>query len=435
MRKIYILDTNVLIHDPNSIHNFVGNDVVLPIFVIEELDKLKRNETASIQARLATRVLDKIREKGCLSKGVKLDGEINFRVEISCDMSLLPICLRRDVMDNNIIAVTLGIQKENPGKKVIIVTKDINMRIKADSLGLKVEDYETDMVEYNELYEGILDVEVSKDIFEKYNKSGRLNLNELELKEKNIPPNAFFRLKNQQLESIGKLSDGKIRKLVYGDINAWGARARNDEQRCAMELLMDPNIKVVSLVGKAGTGKTLLAIAAGLEQGVERKLYKKILIARPVIPMGKDIGYLPGSEKEKLRPWMQPIYDNIDFLAGAKEEKAGEKVVEGLEAMGLLKIEALTYIRGRSIPSGFIIIDEAQNLTPLEIKTIVTRAGVDTKIVFTGDPYQIDSPYLDVNTNGLTYMAEKLKGEILSGHITLKKGERSPLAEIAAKLL
>ncbi|MGL5055239.1 MAG: PhoH family protein [Fusobacteriaceae bacterium] len=434
MRKIYILDTNVLIHDPNCIYNFVDNDVVLPIFVIEEIDSLKRKPETAIQARLAARVLDEIRGQGCLAKGVKLKDGINFRVEISCDLSLLPNSLRRDVMDNNILAIVLDILKNNSDKKVVLVTKDINMRIKADSLGINVEDYQTDMVEYSELYEGAIELEVSKEIFDKYEKAGKISLTDLGIKEE-VPPNVFIKLKYKDKETTGRNCEGKIKKLVYGDINAWGARARNDEQRYAMDLLMDPNIKVVSLVGKAGTGKTLLAIASGLEQVIERKVYKKLLIARPVIPMGKDIGYLPGSEKEKLRPWMQPIYDNIDFLSEAKDDKTGEKVVEGLEAMGLLKIEALTYIRGRSIPSGFIIIDEAQNLTPLEVKTIVTRAGTDTKIVFTGDPYQIDSPYLDANTNGLTYMAEKLKNEALSGHITLKKGERSPLAEIAAKLL
>ena len=202
-----------------------------------------------------------------------------------------------------------------------------------------------------------------------------------------------------------------------------------------MELLMDDSVKVVTLVGGAGTGKTLMAIAAGLELVVEKKRYKKILIARPIIPMGKDLGYLPGSEKEKLKPWMQPIFDNIDFLSEAKEDRAGEKVVEGLESMGMMKIEPLTYIRGRSIPKGLIIIEEAQNLTPLEIKTIVTRAGQDTKIIFTGDPQQIDNPYLDANTNGLTYMADRLKFEKIVGHITLKKGERCEIAEIAARLL
>lgn len=434
MRKIYVLDTNILIHDPHSIYNFTDNDVILPIFVIEEIDKLKRNPTTAIQARMASRILDDIRKQGCLSKGVKLEGNIFFRVEIQQDISLLPSCLKKDIVDNNIIAVILGIQAQNPTRKVIMITKDINMRIKADSLGILVEDYETDMVEYSDLHEGFLEINIEKDEFEKFEKTGKLNLSDLKIKNE-VTANCFFKFKYNEKEISGRNIEGKIKKLVYGDINAWGARARNEEQRYAMDLLMDPNIKVISLVGKAGTGKTLLAIAAGLEQVVERKLYKKLLIARPVIPMGNDIGYLPGSEKEKLRPWMQPIYDNIDFLSEAKDEKSGEKVVEGLEVMGLLKIEALTYIRGRSIPNGFIIIDEAQNLTPLEIKTIVTRAGADTKIVFTGDPYQIDSPYLDANTNGLTYMAEKFRHEEIAGHVTLKKGERSPLAEIAAKLL
>lgn len=434
MKKIFVLDTNILIHDPRSIYSFKESDVILPIFVIEEIDNLKRKPTTAIQARMASRVIEEIRKKGCIARGVKLEDGIVFRVEIKNDPELLPKSLRRDVADNKIISAVLGIQKENSEKNVVLITKDINMRIKADALGIKVEDYETDMVRYSDLYEGYYEVEVSKENFEKYEKSGKIKAVDLEIGIQ-LQPNCFLKMKNGERETTGRFLEGKISKLQLGDINAWGVRARNDEQRYAMDLLMDEKIKVVSLVGKAGTGKTLLAVAAGLEQVVERKIYKKLLIARPVIPMGKDIGYLPGSEKEKLRPWMQPIYDNIDFLTDAREAGSGERVVEGLEAMGILKIEALTYIRGRSIPAGFIIIDEAQNLTPLEIKTIVTRAGQDTKIVFTGDPEQIDSPYLDANTNGLTYMAEKFQNEAIAGHVTLKKGERSPLAEIAAKLL
>ncbi|MGL5099701.1 MAG: PhoH family protein, partial [Fusobacteriaceae bacterium] len=419
---------------PRSIYSFKESEVVLPIFVIEEIDDLKRKPTTAIQARMASRVIEEIRKKGCIAKGIKLEEDIVFRVEIKNDPELLPKSLRRDIGDNKIISAILGIQKENPEKNVVLITKDINMRIKADALGIRVEDYETDMVRYSDLYEGYYEVEISKENFEKYEKSGKIKAIDLEVGIE-LQPNCFLKMRNGTNETTGRYMDGKISKLQLGDINAWGVRARNDEQRYAIDLLMDENIKVVSLVGKAGTGKTLLAVAAGLEQVVERKKYKKLLIARPVVPMGKDIGYLPGSEKEKLRPWMQPIYDNIDFLTDAKEAGSGEKVVEGLEAMGILKIEALTYIRGRSIPAGFIIIDEAQNLTPLEIKTIVTRAGQDTKIVFTGDPEQIDSPYLDANTNGLTYMAEKFQNEKIAGHVTLKKGERSPLAEIAAKLL
>ena len=435
MRKIFILDTNVLIHDPNCIYNFRGNDIILPIFVVEEIDKLKRNQNTAIQARMVSRVLDAIREKGSLAKGVELPNDIFFKVEIRNDTSLLPKCLARDVMDNNIISVTLGIKNENLDRRVIIVSKDINMRIKADSLGLEVEDYNTDRVEYTELYDGFFDVEVSKEIYDEFEKNGEIDFSKIEDTGIKPTPNCFFKLRYKDNMQSGRYAEGKIKKFLLGDSEAWGLRARNDEQRFAMELLMDDNVKVVTLVGGAGTGKTLLAIASGLELVVEKEKYKKILIARPIIPMGKDLGYLPGSEKEKMRPWMQPIFDNIDFLSENKEDKVGEKVVQGLENMGMLKIEPLTYIRGRSIPKGLIIIDEAQNLTPLEIKTIVTRAGQDTKIIFTGDPQQIDSPYLDANTNGLTYMADRLKNEKIVGHITLKKGERSDIAEIAAKLL
>lgn len=434
MRKIFVLDTNVLIHDPYSIYNFRGNDIYLPIEVIEEIDKLKQKPNTAIHARMASRVLEEIRKKGNLSDGIELPNDIFFKVEKTADISLLPEGLRKDVIDNHIIAVVMGIKKREPDRKVIFVTKDINLRIKADAVGVEVEDYSTDKVVYDDLDKGYIEIEISKEIFDKFNKSGKIDISEFN-PEFEPTPNFFFIFKCGQEETAGRVIGDKVKKFLNGDINAWGARARNQEQRFAMELLMDDNVKAVSLVGKAGTGKTLLAIAAGLEQVVERKKYSKLYIARPIIPMGKDLGFLPGNEKDKLRPWMQPVFDNIEFLSDVKGDKAGEKVITGLESMGLLKVEALTYIRGRSMPNAFIIIDEAQNLTPLEIKTIITRVGENTKIVFTGDPYQIDSAYLDANTNGLTYMADKLKNEKIAGHITLVKGERSPLAEIAAKLL
>ena len=434
MRKIYILDTNVLIHDHRSIYSFEDNEVIVPIFVIEEIDHLKRNSTTAIQARLAARELDAIRKKGCIAKGVNLEKGIFFKVEIENDLELLPLALKRDSVDNMIISATLGIKNKNPDMKVVLITKDINMRIKADSLGVEVQDYETDRTDYTTLDDGYVEIEVPRDIYTKFDKAGKINVWELG-EGYHFTENMFVRFKCGDEKTSGRYIGGKIRRNLEGQISAWGARARNDEQEYAMELLMDENIRVVTLVGKAGTGKTLLAIAAGLEQVVERGKYKKLLIARPIIPMGKDLGYLPGSEEEKLRPWMQPIYDNIDYLAGEKGEKTGEKVILGLQTMGLLKIEALTYIRGRSIPNGYVIIDEAQNLTPLEVKTIITRAGENTKIVLTGDPDQIDSPYLDADTNGLTYLADKLKNEGIVGHVTLKKGERSALAELAAKLL
>lgn len=434
MRKIFVLDTNILIHDPYSIYNFRGNDIYLPIEVIEEIDKLKQKPNTAIHARMASRVLEEIRKKGNLSEGIALPNDIFFKVERTADLNLLPEGLKKDIVDNHIIAVVMGIKKREPDRKVIFVTKDINLRIKADAVGVEVEDYSTDKVVYDDLDKGYLEIEVSKEVFDKYNKHGKINIEELKIDFKPTP-NFFFIIKCGQEETAGRVLGDKVKKFLNGDINAWGARARNQEQRFAMELLMDESIKAVSLVGKAGTGKTLLAIAAGLEQVVERKKYSKLYIARPIIPMGKDLGFLPGNEKDKLRPWMQPIFDNIEFLSDVKGDKAGEKVITGLESMGLLKVEALTYIRGRSMPNAFIIIDEAQNLTPLEMKTIITRVGENTKIVFTGDPYQIDSAYLDANTNGLTYMAEKLKDEAIVGHITLVKGERSELAELGAKLL
>lgn len=438
MKKTYVLDTNVLIHDPSSIYNFEDNNIILPIYVVEEIDKLKRAEgERGRSARVTARTLDELRTKGSLFKGVELPKGGTLRVEIKGDYKNLPNFLQKDLMDNRILAVVLEISKDLD-EKAILVTKDINMRIKADALSIPVEDYEADSVSFDELYKGHKTLEIDEESYKKFVKTGKLKLDEVFDGESF--PNECFRLTNDGKEhlAIYNVDKKRLEKLTYSDIELWGIRARNPEQSFAVELLMNPNIQIVTLVGKAGTGKTLLALASSLEQTVERSIYKKILVARPIIPMGKDIGYLPGGEKEKLRPWVQPIYDNFEYLAsnkGNEDRKSGEKAIFGLESMGLLKIEALTYIRGRSIPKGIIIIDEAQNLTPHEVKTIVTRAGQDTKIIFTGDPYQIDNPYLDANSNGLTYLAEKFKNEKLAGHVTLEKGERSPLAELAARLL
>lgn len=436
MRKIYILDTNVLIHDPKAMTNFEDNDVVLPIYVIEEIDKLKKESgNRGASARVAARFIDDLRSKGCLAKGVEMDNGIFFRVETKGDTTELPTSLRRDIVDNRILAIALYIKNKDKDKKVVLVSKDINMRIKADAMEIHVEDYKSDKMDLEELYTGNMEVEVEEELIKKYEKSGRIKYVDIMSEEPSA--NCFVSLKNKEKTLFGRYNKKtkRIERMSYADVSAWGVRGRNEEQNFALDLLMDEDIKVVTLVGKAGTGKTLLAVASGLELVVERSKYKKLFIARPIISMGKDLGYLPGSEKEKLKPWMQPIFDNIDFLASNKEEKAGEKVIAGLEALGLLKIEALSYIRGRSIPAGFLIIDEAQNLTPHEIKTIVTRAGENTKIVFTGDPYQIDNPYLDTESNGLTYLAERFRDVSISGHIILKKGERSELAELAATLL
>ena len=440
MKKIFILDTNVLIHDPNCIFNFQDNDVFIPIYVIEEIDRLKTyNDSVGKSARDTSKNIDSLRLKGSLSNGIPNEEGGVFKIILGDhELDYLPDAFSKDLVDNKIIAMSLKIKNENPNMRVILITKDINVRIKSDVLGLEAVDYEKDKVNIAELYPGnsVMELDINK--FDLIYKSQAVNYDLILDKEPYA--NQMFKFVNndKSVIAIYKKERKKIEKSVFSETSVWGVTGRNTEQKEAVELLMDQRIKIVSLVGVAGTGKTLLAIATALEQVVERRLYKKIFIARPVIPMGKDIGYLPGSEKEKMRPWMQPIYDNIEFLASTKQgsnSNDAEKVIIGLESMGLLKIEPLTYIRGRSIPQGFIIIDEAQNLTPHEIKTIITRVGKDTKIVLTGDPYQIDSPYLDENSNGLAYMVDKLKNEALAGHITLVKGERSDVSELASKLL
>ena len=445
MKKIFILDTNVLIHDPEAMFSFDDNDVYLPIYVIEEIDKLKEySDRVGKSARETSRNIEKLKKEEknsnlSLLKGLKNSTGGTFRIVLGeNDIVNIPDSLNKNLTDNKIIGQALRIKNENKKRKVILVSKDMNVRIKANVLGMETVDYVKDQIDINQLYEGWREIEISSDLFSLLEKAPIINWN-LVLKEE-PKANELIRFKNSNKEilTIYKKEREKLEKQVFADTKVWGVFARNTEQKQAMELLMDERIKLVTLVGKAGTGKTLLAIATALEQVVERKLYKKIFIARPVVPMGNDIGFLPGTEKEKMQPWMLPIYDNIEFLASNKGQTSlneAEKVVVGLESLGLLKVEPLTYIRGRSIPQGFIIIDEAQNLTPHEVKTIITRVGKDTKIVFTGDPDQIDNPYLDANSNGLAYIAERMKNEILVGHIRLVKGERSEISELASRLL
>ena len=445
MKKIFILDTNVLIHDPEAMFSFDDNDVYLPIYVIEEIDKLKEyNDRVGKSARETSRNIEKLRKEEknsnlSLLEGLKNSTGGTFRIVLGENDSVnIPDSLNKNLTDNKIIGQALRIKNENKKRKVILVSKDMNVRIKANVLGMETVDYVKDQIDINQLYEGWKEIEISNDLFSLLEKAPIINW-DLVLKEE-PKANELIRFKNSNKEilTIYKKEREKLEKQVFADTKVWGVFARNTEQKQAMELLMDERIKLVTLVGKAGTGKTLLAIATALEQVVERKLYKKIFIARPIVPMGNDIGFLPGTEKEKMQPWMLPIYDNIEFLASNKGQTSSneaEKVVAGLESLGLLKVEPLTYIRGRSIPQGFIIIDEAQNLTPHEVKTIITRVGKDTKIVFTGDQDQIDNPYLDANRNGLAYIAEKMKNEILVGLIRLVKGERSEISELASRLL
>jgi PhoH-like ATPase len=445
MGKVYVLDTNVLLHDPNAMLRFEDNDVILPMTIIEELDRFKKQpETTGRNARQVSRMLDKLHNGGHLTTGVPLDNGGTLRVAL-CDretLRSLPVELEGDRADNEILAVALEL-RHTCDCDVVLVSKDTNLRIKADALGLLAQDYETDKVDISELYTGTAEVYVQGDAFDALFKSGGA-----ELPDPSLCPNQAVTLIDQlnpghtalaMVDAKGK-SLRPIVKLPHSGISR--VIPRNREQKFAFDLLLNDEIPLVTLVGKAGTGKTLLAIAAGLTKVADEHLYSRLLISRPVVPMGKDIGYLPGDVNEKLTPWMQPLYDNFDLIFGTQENPNSSKSSgvwrrghEELMEMGLLQIEALTYIRGRTLPKQFLIVDEAQNLTPHEVKTILTRAGENTKVILTGDPDQIDNPYVDAASNGLTYVVERFRHEPLAGHITFIKGERSELAERATQLL
>ncbi|MEZ7891027.1 MAG: PhoH family protein [Candidatus Wallbacteria bacterium] len=432
--KTFVLDTNVLIHDPACIFKFQENELVIPMMVLEELDALKTRQDGTGQdARVAMRHLDSFREKGKIFEGVTINEQGGtIRIELDYhDCKGMPFSFTPDKPDNKILSVAFNLAKSGKAKgPVAMVSKDINVRVKSDSLGIKSEDYESDKVNVSDLFKGFQIINVSKEVIEKFYRDGYVKM-----PDKQFFPNQCILLK---VESTGQSALCKYYKqfdqlipLYHIGAKPWGLNARNLEQRFALELLLSDEIKLVSLVGRAGTGKTLLALAAGLQKVVDERIYSKLLVARPIVPMGKDIGFLPGGKYDKLESWMQPITDNLDFLSSA----GGKDNYKYFIDQGLIEVEALTYIRGRSMPNIYFIIDEAQNLTPHEIKTIVTRAGEGSKIILTGDPYQIDNHYLDESSNGLSTVAEKFKNEAISGHITLTKGERSTLATRASELL
>jgi len=440
MKKIFVLDTNVLLHDPRAIFSFEDNDVVIPIVVIEELDKFKKdvNEIGR-NARQVSRILDEYRQKGKLSQGVKLEGGGCLRVELNHQSpDRLPSELIATKADNRILATALNLKHD--GLPVILVTKDTNLRIKADALGMNAEDYESDTITLDELYSGESEITVEPGAIDEFYLKG-----ELPAADPKPLPNQFVLIKNSANPSQTALARYNQQKNAFVPIantkhGIWGISSRNKQQQFALDLLLNDDIRLVTLVGKAGTGKTLLALAAGLEKTIENRTFQRLVVSRPVFPLGKDIGFLPGDIEEKLRPWMQPIRDNLDFLMGASAPAVagrakGKKDLQSLFDLGMIEVEPLTYIRGRSMPNQYLIVDEAQNLTPHELKTIITRAGEGTKVVLTGDPYQIDNPYIDSSSNGLTFVVERFKEEPIAGHITLVKGERSDLAELAATLL
>jgi PhoH-like ATPase len=439
--KNYILDTNVLLHDPNSLLNFADNHVVIPIEVIEEIDRFKRESSELGQnARQVSRMLDGFRGEGSLSEGVKLPNGGQLQIAFykngngnghASDSHIV----NGNSVDNRILLLAASVQKKQPKNAAILVSKDINLRIKADALGLQAEDYETDRVFLTDLYTGMIEMSVTPDKIAAFRSNGELDLEA----GKKYSPNEFCTLideANPKKAALTKVdaTGTKLVPIIDCREGIWGIKPRNREQHYAFDALLDDRIKLVTLMGKAGTGKTLMAMAAGLKRTVLDREFRRLVVARPTISMGKELGFLPGSLEEKLAPWMQPIHDALEMLSdlnmGHDHRRSGD-----LMRSGSIVVEALSYIRGRSIAGQFMVIDEAQNLTPLEAKTIITRVGHGTKIIFTGDPYQIDNPYVDSSSNGFNYIVSRFRDQPIAAHIELQKGERSELAELAANIL
>jgi len=436
MKKNYVLDTNVLLYDPQAIFKFEDNDVIIPIYVIEEVDQFKRESTErGRNARTIARLLDGLRTRGSLAQGVVVDTGGSLKIAIPSKRPQLATALDHSAQDQAILQTAIDVRDAN-GTPTIFVTMDSNLRIRADALGLAAQTYENVRVEVEQLDNGVSELEVDGAVVDAFFHDGFA-----QVLDHDLYPNICVLLRDRLSPShsaLGRYDANKERivPLRVPREGVMGIRPRNKEQIYALDLLLDDSIRLVTLVGKAGTGKTLLALAGGLKRTVEDQAFSRLLVSRPVMPLGRDIGYLPGDIEEKLNPWMQPIFDNLEFLFATGSGKGREPrgFAELLE-MGQIQVEPLTYIRGRSLPHQYLIVDEAQNLSPHEVKTIITRCGEGTKIVLTGDPFQIDNPYVDSASNGLTIVADRFKREKLAGHILLSKGERSELAEIAANLL
>lgn len=435
-RKTFVIDTNVLLHDPQAISKFKDNDVIIPLNVFEELDSMKRfSDELGKNARYILRFIDGLKAKraGNLHTGVQIEDGIVVRVLVdtkAAERTSFP--LPPDRSSNKILLVAYKLKEQ--GENVVIVSKDFVVRVKAEAIGLEAEDYENLKFSYDNIYRGYRKLEVPKREIDLFLKDGFL--------EANIPdlfPNEYCMLSSPEQSSAVCKYNSKTKRLepllkLSKDI--WGIQPLNVEQKCALDLLLRDDINLVTMIGPAGTGKTLMALAAGLRKVFDEGVYSRILVSRPIIPLGKDIGYLPGTKDEKLFHWMQPIFDNLEFLCQSTSGEAnGLETQKWVMESKKLEMEAVTYIRGRSLPKMFMIIDEAQNLTPHEVKTIISRAGKGTKVVLTGDATQIDNPYLDKDSNALTYTVGKFKQYPIYGHIFLDRTERSELAALAAEVL
>jgi PhoH-like ATPase len=444
--KYFILDTNVLLHNPSALYSFSDNTVIIPLTVVEELDKFKSfSDKKGKHARQVLREIDTISRKGALTEGAKIKTGGKIKIVIPTRTENFP--LDQNLPDNNIISVAFTLLHQ--GAEVYFISKDVNARIKAIALGIKANDYEKQKVEYTSLYRGWRDMTITDDELATFFEHGQLDTAGILFND-----NEYVALagkdSNPDHRVLGRYSAEKKAIIpIKTHFESLGIKPRNLEQHFAFDLLLNDTIAFATLIGQAGTGKTLIAIACALQKVLSKQShYQKLLVARPIMPLGKDIGYLPGTKDQKLNYWMQPIFDNLDYIL-QKEGAIQDNSLHGsphkdtpirdqinyLLESGIIEIEAITYIRGRSIPNQIIIIDEAQNLTPHEVKTIVSRVGEGTKIILTGDPEQIDNPYLDVNSNGLSYSADRLKNNPITGHILLAKSERSTLASLAAELL
>ena len=440
-KKNYVLDTSVYLTDADALFKFGNHDIFIPLKVLEEIDKhKKRQDSVGINARKIIRTLDELRSKGNLQKGVRLGKGQGLSKAVSYEILkdvIFPPDLDLTIPDHMIIATAMAVRQEST-RKTCVVSRDINMRVICDSIGMPSEDYTTERVVHSsdELYSGLATHLVDDQVIDRFYDDEDILIGEDEV-EGEWYPNQYVLMvsnANEKKTCLGRFYTHfqPIKKIVHSKIPDWKISSRNKEQAFAIDLLMDPSVKVVSLVGRAGSGKTLCAIAAGLQQtiGLRENPYDRMIVSRPVQPLGKDIGFLPGTMQEKMLPWLMPIQDNLQFLVGGNRN-----TLQMYMDQGKIEIEALTYIRGRSIANAFIIIDEAQNLTSHEIKTIMTRVGEGTKIVLTGDIEQIDNVYVNETSNGLAHAVEKFKEYPIAGHVTFTKGERSEVATLASKVL
>lgn len=456
MVKNYILDTNVIIHDPYCFYNFEDNNIILPIVAIEELDNMKNREgMVGYHARMAARELNSLRERGNLDQGIKTDGGGTIRIEMDhMDMTCIPFGIDTNKNDTRILAMAKNLQNDNKDIPTILVTKDVYMAIKADSFGIEVQDYNNDKIKSDEVYKGYINIYASSDMINLIYKGG-LQPEEMRLEEPLIP-NQFLYITSTDDDNHKVLArfDGKsIIPLKYAKNSAWGLTPINMEQKMAFELLMDKEVPFVTITGGAGSGKTILATAVALEKVIEQGEYSKIVFVRPTVAAGNDIGYLPGTEEEKLRPWMGSFYDAIGNLMNVKingnsdspkhsrnpgkPEFSIDNFIETYRIKGVIETKTFTYMRGRTLSNAMVIVDEAQELTPHLAKLMLTRAGFGSKFVFIGDPTdnQIDNVLVDAKSNGLVYTVEKMKEFQITGHVALKQVERSPLASIAERYM